>query len=41
VLLSLAMMDNRAAPLHYIAAMCALGVALGLFVAMRRKRIVD
>jgi MFS family permease len=41
VLLSLAMKDNRAAPMHYIAAMSALGVALGLFVAMRRKRIVD
>jgi MFS family permease len=41
VLLSVAMKDNRAAPMHYIAAMSALGVALGLFVAMRRKRIVD
>jgi MFS family permease len=41
VLLSLAMKDNHAAPMHYIAGMAVLGVALGLFVAMRRKRIVD
>jgi MFS family permease len=39
VLLSLAMKDNPAAPMHYIAGMSALGVALGLFVAMRRTRV--
>lgn len=38
VLLSLAMKDNSGAPLHYIAAMAVLGVALGVFVAMRRTR---
>ena len=36
VLLSLAMKDNHAAPMHYIAGMSLLGVALGLFVAFRR-----
>lgn len=36
VLLSLAMKDNHAAPMHYIAGMAVLGVALGLFVALRR-----
>ena len=36
VLLSLAMKDNHAAPMHYIAWMAVLGVALGLFVAFRR-----
>jgi MFS family permease len=39
VLLSLAMKDNHAAPMHYIAAMSALGVALGLFVALRRTPV--
>ncbi|HET7163025.1 MAG TPA: MFS transporter, partial [Rhodanobacteraceae bacterium] len=39
VLLSLAMKDNHAAPMHYIAGMSVLGVALGLFVATRRSRI--
>jgi hypothetical protein len=38
VLLSLAMEGNHAAPMHYIAAMSVLGVALGLFVALRRPR---
>ena len=37
VLLSLAIKDDPAAPIRYIAAMAALGVALGVFVAMRRK----
>ena len=36
VLLSLAMKDNHAAPMHYIAWMSVLGVVLGLFVAFRR-----
>jgi len=36
VLLSLAMKDSHAAPMHYIAGMSLLGVALGLFVAFRR-----
>lgn len=36
VLLSLAMKDNHAAPMHYIAGMSVLGVALGVFVAYRR-----
>ena len=36
VLLSLAMKDNPAAPMHYIAGMSVLGVALGAFVALRR-----
>ena len=40
VLLSLAMKGNHAAPMHYLAAMSALGVALGVFVAMRRSRVV-
>ena len=35
VLLSLAMRDNPAAPMHYLAAMAVLGVGLGLFVAIR------
>ena len=39
VWLSLAMKDNQAAPMHYIAGMAVLGVALGLFVAMRRPRL--
>jgi len=38
VLLSLAMKGNHAAPMHYIAGMSVLGVALGLFVATRRTR---
>ncbi|MFT3896363.1 MAG: MFS transporter [Thermomonas sp.] len=41
VLLSLAMKDNHAAPMHYIAGMSLLGVALGLFVAMRRSRAIE
>ena len=36
MLLSLAMKDNPAAPMHYIAGMSVLGVALGAFVALRR-----
>ncbi|RZA13225.1 MAG: MFS transporter, partial [Lysobacteraceae bacterium] len=36
VLLSLAIKDDPAAPMHYIAAMAVLGVALGLHVMMRR-----
>ena len=39
VLLTLAMKNNHAAPMHYIAGMAVLGVALGLFVAMRRSRL--
>lgn len=35
VLLSLALKDNPAAPMHYLAMMSALGVGLGLFVAWR------
>ena len=38
VLLSLVIRDNPAAPMHYIAAMAAMGVGLGLFVAMRGRR---
>ena len=37
VLLSLAIKDNPAAPVHYIAWMSALGVALGLFVALQQR----
>ena len=36
VWLSLAMKDNHAAPMHYIAGMAVLGVALGVWVAWRR-----
>ena len=36
VLLSLAMKDDPAAPMHYIAGMAVLGVALGLHVMLRR-----
>ncbi|HWS78372.1 MAG TPA: MFS transporter [Thermomonas sp.] len=39
VLLSLAMKDNPAAPMHYIAAMALLGIGLGLFVSMRQPRL--
>ena len=38
VLLSLAMKNNHAAPMHYIAWMSVLGVALGLFVALRQRK---
>jgi predicted MFS family arabinose efflux permease len=38
VLLSLQMKNNPAAPMHYIAGMSVLGMALGVFVAMRRPR---
>jgi MFS family permease len=40
VLLSLAMKDNSAAPMHYIAAMALLGVGLGGFVQWRATRDV-
>ena len=39
VLLSLAMKDNHAAPMHYIAGMSLLGIALGAFVAYRRPQL--
>ena len=35
VLLSLALKDNPAAPMHYMLAMAALGVALGVYVTAR------
>jgi MFS family permease len=38
ILLSLAMKDNPAAPMHYIAVMAVLGIALGLFVQLRDSR---
>src|SRR5690606_23240112 len=38
VLLSLAMKDNPAAPVHYIAGIAVLGVALGVFVEWRSGR---
>ena len=38
VLLSLAMKNNPAAPMHYIAGMAALGVALGVFVEWRDRK---
>ncbi len=41
VLLSLALKDNPDAPIHYIAWMSALGVALGLFVALRRPHAIQ
>ena len=41
ILLSLAIKDNPAAPMHYIAGMAVLGVALGLHVMMRRSRVAD
>ena len=37
VLLSLAMKSNPDAPIHYIVAMAALGVVLGLWVARRER----
>ncbi|WP_449448405.1 MFS transporter [Thermomonas brevis] len=37
VLLSLAMKDNPAAPMHYIVGMAVLGVALGAFVEWRKR----
>ena len=40
VLLSLSIKDNPAAPMHYIAAMAVLGIGLGLFVSMRRPRLL-
>ena len=39
IALSLAMKDSPAAPMHYIAGMALLGVALGLHVMMRRPRV--
>lgn len=41
VLLSLAMKDNPAAPMHYIASMAVLGVCLGIYVSMRRPHAID
>ena len=41
ILLSLAIKDDPAAPMHYIAGMAVLGVALGLHVMMRRARVAD
>ncbi|MGV8923001.1 MAG: MFS transporter [Thermomonas sp.] len=41
VLLSLAMKDNPAAPMHYIAGMAVLGVGLGIYVDMRRPHAVN
>ncbi len=38
VLLSLAIKDDPAAPMHYIAGMSLLGIGLGLYVGMRRSR---
>jgi predicted membrane metal-binding protein len=38
VLLSLAMKDNPAAPMEYIAAMAVMGVGLGVFVQWRATR---
>ena len=38
ILLSLAMKDNPAAPMHYIAAMAVLGIGLGLHVWMQAPR---
>jgi len=39
IALSLAMKDSPAAPMHYIAGMALLGVALGLHVMMRRPLV--
>ena len=36
VLISVAMKDNPAAPMHYIAGMAVLGVGLGIYVTLRR-----
>ena len=41
ILLSLAIKDDPAAPMHYIAGMAVLGVALGLHVMMRQARVSD
>lgn len=41
ILLSLAIKDDPAAPMHYIAGMAVLGVALGLHVMMRQTRVAD
>ena len=41
ILLSLAIKDDPAAPMHYIAGMAVLGVALGLHVMLRKPRIGD
>ena len=41
VLLSIAIKDNPAAPIHYMLAMSALGVGLGLYVARRHPRVPD
>lgn len=41
ILLSLSIKNDPAAPMHYIAGMAVLGVALGLHVMMRRARIAD
>lgn len=40
VLLSLAMRDNPAAPMQYIAAMAVLGIGLGVHVWMRQPRVL-
>jgi hypothetical protein len=40
VLLSLAIKDDPAAPMHYIAMMSVLGIGLGLFVSMRKPRLL-
>jgi hypothetical protein len=39
VLLSLAIKDNPAAPMHYIAVMAVLGIGLGLYVWLRQPRV--
>jgi hypothetical protein len=39
ILLSLAIKDDPAAPMHYIATMAALGIGLGLYVSLRRPRL--
>ena len=41
VLLSMAIKDHPAAPIHYMLAMSALGVGLGLYVARRHPRVPD
>ncbi len=41
VLLALAMKDNPAAPMHYIAGMAVLGVVLGIYVTVRQPHAGD
>ena len=41
ILLCLAIKDDPAAPMHYVAGMAVLGVALGLHVMMRKSRFGD